>query len=244
MPKFFIKKENISDSKLILTGTDINHIIKVLRKKIGDILEASDGEGFEYKARITAIEEDKILADILEKNDDIDSDIKITLYQSLPKSDKMDIIIQKCTELGISKIIPFISRYTIVVIDQNKEDKKIQRWRKIAQEACKQCRRSTIPQVTEVYDFDKLIDEISNYDLCIMAYEKESIKLKDVLKSHKNAKNIAIIVGPEGGFTEDEVKRVISKDAKTVSLGKRILRTETASMALLSIITYELEDVQ
>lgn len=242
MPKFFINKDNIIKSKLILTGADINHIIKVLRKNVGDILEMSDGEGCSYIARITQIEKDKIFADILEKKVEKCSSINVTLYQSIPKSDKMDTIIQKCTELGISRIVPFTSEHTVVVINDKNEEKKLQRWRKIGQEACKQCKRSSIPQISSIYTFEKILDEITSYDLCIIAYEKGTVSIKKVLKENCHARNIAIIVGPEGGFPEKEIIRAVNSGAKSVSLGDRILRTETAGMAILCIIMYELED--
>jgi len=243
MPKFFIKKDSISNSKLLLTGADINHIIKVLRKNVGDILEASDGEGCSYRVEITDVFTDKIIANILEKKVEKESNISVTLYQSIPKSDKMDIIIQKCTELGISKIVPFTSLRTVVIIDSKNEDKKLQRWRKIGQEACKQCKRSTIPQISSIYTFEKLLKDIKMHDLCMIAYEKETLSIKKVLKDNSDAKSIAIIVGPEGGFEEQEIEQARSLGAKSVTLGERILRTETAGMATLCIIMYELEDV-
>jgi 16S rRNA (uracil1498-N3)-methyltransferase len=158
MPKFFINKESIINSKLLLTGADNNHIIKVLRKGIGDTLQVSDGEGFNYLIQISDINNDRIIAEILEKKVENCSDINITLYQSIPKSDKMDLIVQKCTELGVQKIVPFISERTVVIIDNKNQNKKVERWRRIAQESCKQCMRATIPNVSEIYSFDQVIN--------------------------------------------------------------------------------------
>lgn len=243
MPKFFIKKDSIINSKLLLTGADINHIIKVLRKSTGDILEASDGEGSGYIIRISEIHKDKIIAEILEEKVEKCNDISVTLYQSIPKGDKMDLIVQKCTELGAARIVPFISERTVVVIDDKNKAKKVERWRKIGQEACKQCMRSTVPKVSDIYSYDKVVSEVSEYDLCVVAYEKENVSLKRILKENNSSKSLAVIVGPEGGFSETEIQRAVNNGTKSVSLGSRILRTETAGMIILGNIMYELEDM-
>ena len=244
MPKFFVGKNCISDSKVILTGADINHIIKVLRMNTGSILSVSDGDGTDYTVKIVEVCKDKIIAEILDKQIEKNSGLKITLYQSVPKTDKMETIIQKCTELGIYKIVPFISEHTVVNIkDKDLSDKKLERWRKIAKEACKQCRRSTIPIIDSVCDFQKVLDDIELYDLNIFSYEKADLSLKHLFNDASNVKNASIIVGPEGGFAEIEAQRIINKGVKPISLGKRILRTETAGMAVLCIIMYELGDM-
>lgn len=239
MPRFFVKKDNVSDSKVIITDADIKHIVNVLRKGIGDILEVSDGEGNKYTVKITSISKDQIIADILEKQVECSSKINVTLYQSLPKAGKMDLIIQKCTELGVEKIVPFISKRTVVNIDNKAQDKKVQRWRKIAVEACKQCNRTTIPNISTIYTLEEVLREINTYDLSLLAYEKEKSSMKQILKENRDSRNIAIIVGPEGGFEESEVKRLTDKGVRSITLGPRILRTETAGMAMLCIVMYE-----
>lgn len=244
MPRFFVNKDSVLGSKVILTGSDINHIIKVLRKDIGDIIEVVDGSGYRYEAKIISITKQELIAEILVKQIEAAEKVKVTIFQSIPKSDKMETIIQKCTELGASRIVPFISERTVVTMDNEKIDKKLQRWRKIAQEACKQCKRAIIPEVTYIYSLQDILDEVSMYDLSIVAYEKEKISIKKILKGNTNITNISIIIGPEGGFTETEIKQLIEGGVYAVSLGKRILRTETAGMAVLCIIMYELGEME
>lgn len=243
MQKFFVDRENINDSKVIITGDDIKHITKVLRKGIGDVLTVSDGHGMEYEVKIAQMDKGKIHADIIQKIQSQMQTLEITLYQALPKSDKMDTIIQKCTELGIAKIVPYISEYTVVTIDDKKFDKKLERWRKIALEACKQCGRPIMPEIAQIHGFDNLLNEINSYDLSILAYEKENSSIKKLLSQSSSSKKIAVIVGPEGGFSSEEVRKITNHGAKSVGLGPRILRTETAGMAILCIIMYELGDM-
>lgn len=240
MQKFFVSRENINDSKVIITGDDIKHISKVLRKSIGDILIVSDGYGMEYEVKISQLDKEKLYADILQKTQAKIQTLEVTLYQALPKLDKMDTIIQKCTELGITKIVPYISEFTVITIDEKKSDKKTERWRKIALEACKQCGRSVIPDVTPIHSFEDMLSEQQHYDIGIFAYEKENSSVKKLLKENSESKRISIIIGPEGGFSKEEARKIVEYGAKSVGLGPRILRTETAGMVVLCIIMYEL----
>lgn len=240
MQKFFVSRENINDSKVIITGDDIKHISKVLRKSIGDILIVSDGHGIEYEVKISQLNKEKLYADILQKTQAKIQALEVTLYQALPKLDKMDTIIQKCTELGITKIVPYISEFTVITIDEKKSDKKTERWRKIALEACKQCGRSVIPDVTPIHSFEDMLSEQQDYDIGIFAYEKENSSVKKLLKENSESKRISIIIGPEGGFSKEEARKIVEYGAKSVGLGPRILRTETAGMVVLCIIMYEL----
>ena len=243
MQKFFVDKENINDSKVIITGDDIKHIVKVLRKGVGDILKVSDGQGLEYEVKISHLEKEKVYADIIQKSQVEIQALEVTLYQALPKSDKMDSIIQKCTELGIAKIAPYVSEHTIVTVDKGKSDKKVERWRKVALEACKQSGRSIVPEIANVHTFDNVLNEMRGYDLNIFAYEKGNYSIKKLLKENAESKRISVVVGPEGGFSEEEARKIIGNGAKAVGLGPRILRTETAGMAVLCIIMYELGDM-
>lgn len=245
MPKFFVDKNCIFDSKIILSGDDMRHIVKVLRKNIDDIIEVFDGNGNSYKVKILEINKENITTEIIEKSYQQDAKINITLFQSLPKMDKMELIIQKCTELGISKIVPFISERTVVKIDNKKTElSKLDRWRKIAQEACKQCGRAMVPEIDYICNYKDVLDKLKIYDINIFAYEKEDkLNLKSVLRENPEIKNISIIIGPEGGFSEKEVEQAIAHRAKAITLGPRILRTETAGMAILSILMYELGDM-
>lgn len=245
MPRFFIDNDNLFEKNIKIVGDDVKHISKVLRNKIGDILELSDGKGNNYLCRISSINNSEILTDIIDHRVESDSIINVTLFQALPKLTKMDTIIQKCTEIGITNITPFESIRTIVEIkDEKSKQNKLSRWQKIAFEASKQCKRAVIPKIDAIINWKQLLEATSEYDLAVIAYENETESLKQVLKKNMEARNVCIIIGPEGGFSDDEVKEILSKGVSSVSLGKRILRTETAGMTLLSIIMYELGEME
>ncbi len=249
MNRFFVDVENIIEQENYIRmddQEDRKHILKVLRLNIGDCVEISDGCGYVYIAEIQSISESAIDLKLLEKRkSEAEPDVKITLFQSIPKSDKMEIIIQKTVELGITEIVPVISQRTVVRLHSKNEQKKLERWRKIASEAAKQCKRGIIPNVHPPISFEQMLEQICQYDFVVIPYEKEKeLGLKDLLKNRGPAwKKIGIVIGPEGGFAEEEISTAKRAGAVSVTLGPRILRTETAGFVALSIFMYEIGDL-
>lgn len=247
MPRFFVKDEQIKENTIKIVNDDVKHIKNVLRKNIGDKIEICNQEdGKNYKCQIVKIEEN-IVAEILEEIEEENSKIKVDIYQGLPKADKMELIIQKSVELGANAIIPVAMKRCIVKIDSKDENKKIERWQKIAESAAKQSGRNTIPQIKKIETIQEIINSKNEYDSIIVAYEnEENYTLKQELTKLKEKSNrelkIAIVIGPEGGLEENDVKKLKENNAKIVTLGSRILRTETVALNMLSIIMYELEN--
>lgn len=245
MPKFFIENKNVKENKIIIKN-DYNHIKNVLRKNVGDTLEICNKETLEnYMCAISKIDTDKIECDIIEKlEENTESNLKITIYQGLPKSEKMELIIQKTVELGAYEFVPLEMKRCVVKLKD--KAKKIERWQKISEVASKQCGRNIIPKVNEVCTIKDLCNKINIYDSVIVAYEDEenySIKQEiENIKTNKNISKVAIVIGPEGGIAPEEIKILKEAGAKIVTLGKRILRTETVPIALTSIIIYELDE--
>lgn len=241
MYNFFVNDNEIEDSIIKITGENLKHIKNVLRMKSGEKIFVCNKQTAEsYLTEIESIENDLIVCRIIEKNDSTESPIKVTIYQGIPKSDKMEYIIQKAVELGVYRIVPTEMKYCIAKIKD--EDKKINRWQAISEAAAKQSKRNIIPKVERMRTFKQLCEEIKEYDLVILAYENsENINLKDILKEQKKSKNMAIIIGPEGGISQEEAEELTNEGAKSVLIGKRILRTETASIAILSMLMYEFE---
>ena len=242
MPRFFVKTEQIKNDTINIIGEDVKHIKNVLRKQIGDILEICNQEtGKAYKCEITKIDE-IITNKILEELENQEDNIKIDIYQGLPKADKMELIIQKAVELGANAIIPVDMKRCVVKIEPKDEKKKIERWQKIAESAAKQSGRNEIPEIRNIVKIQDIIK--FKYDLILVAYEneKENTLKKELLKLKEYKKvNIAIVIGPEGGLEEKDVELLKQNGAKVVTLGNRILRTETVALSMLSIIRYELE---
>ncbi len=246
MPRFFIDESNIlGDENLIkIIGEDVNHIKNVLRLRIGDMIVLCDGKGTDYSVRINNYEKDSVTAIIEEqKKCSTEASLEVTLFQGLPKSDKMDFIIQKSVELGIRRLVPVINERTVVRLDDKKDiQKKTARWNRISLEAAKQCNRGIIPEVTAPISFNEAVELGKHMELAIIPYENElDKKLRSYMK--RGIKNACLFIGPEGGFTEEEVKKAEHNGIKSVTLGPRILRTETAGIAALSIIMYELGDI-
>lgn len=247
MPKFFVDSSNICGSIAKIYGTDVKHITKVLRLQTQSILILCDGEGYDYVARLSKIESDALTLDIVEKKPCIaEPELKVTLFQSVPKNPKMEYIIEKCTELGIDSICPVVTERTVVKVDSaDAAEKKLERWRKIAAESVKQCARGAIPCVYDIYSLDETVGLIKCLDLVIVAYEGEKeVSLKEVLSENKDVSSVGIFIGPEGGFAPSEVEFLKSLGAKTVTLGNRILRTETAGQAVLAAVMYEYDEMK
>lgn len=239
MSKFFIPRENISPDSLIITGEDVKHINRVLRMGVGDVITCCDGMGNNYDVQISSIGTE-ICCKIIEKRKcDTESNLHVILIQGIPKASKMDYIIQKTTELGICEIYPCELSRCVSKIDG---EKKIQRWQKIAEEAAKQSGRGIIPNIHNPIDISRAIEVLKSCDIAFVPYEcAEKKYLKPLLSSFKNPRTVAFMIGPEGGFDKSEVEKL--DEIPTISLGRRILRTETAGEAVLSMIMYELGDI-
>ena len=249
MHKFFTPKELINGDVAKIIGDDVKHIYKVLRISEGEKVTLNNCEGVEYLGRVKSVSKQEVLIEILEKlESNNESNVKIYLFQGLPKSQKMDLIVQKGTELGITEFIPTITHRVDVKLKG--EFKKLDRLNRIALEAAKQSKRSIIPKVSEPIDFNEVLEKINSLDLLIVPYENaNNFGIKTLINELRKdnttntIKNVGIFVGPEGGIEEEEIERLKDKGARIVTLGKRILRTETAGFVATSLIQYELSDL-
>ena len=245
MHKFFTPSSYIADNKGKIVGEDVKHIYKVLRLTEGEEVILNDCGGIEYLAKINEVTKTEVNLDIIEKLDvNNESDVEIVLFQGMPKAQKMDLIVQKGTELGISKFVPVITERVDVKLKG--DFKKLDRLNRIALEACKQSKRSIIPEVLNPIEFEELLNTINSFDLIVVPYEnREDYGIKALVKdiNKENIKRIGIVVGPEGGFEEEEIERLKDAKAFIITLGKRILRTETAGFVATSLLQYELGDL-
>ncbi|ABX42664.1 16S rRNA (uracil(1498)-N(3))-methyltransferase [Lachnoclostridium phytofermentans] len=246
MQRFYIESTNISDTTIRIEGADVNHIKNVLRMKIGEKLIACDGQGIDYCCIIAEFEKDNIILSISErKKTDTELPAKLILFQGLPKKDKMELIVQKAVELGAYEIVPVMMKRTIVKLeDKKKEQKKLERWQAIAEGAAKQSGRGFIPRVHEIVSYQEAIKMASECDLSILPYECASgiNETRALINQSKGKDSIGIMIGPEGGFAEDEVDLAKEHGIIPVTLGKRILRTETAGLTILSYLMLTLEE--
>lgn len=245
MSTFYVKNSDVCGDTIYITGEDVNHIKNVLRYKINDNIEICNESGIKYLCKISNMEKEKIEAKINSiSQETTEANTNVTLFQGLPKSDKMDFIIQKNTELGIKSIFPIITDRVIVKMDEKNEEKKQTRWQKIAKEAATQSGRQIIPSIEKSDNLKNIIEKLSKYDIVIVPYECEKEKnIKNVLKSLKSKpQNIAIVIGPEGGFSVEDINALKKlENIQIVSLGSRILRTETAGIVTTTIVMYELD---
>ena len=246
MPKFFVTPDKITDNTIIIDTADVSHISRVLRLGAGDTLTVCDSRGIDYEARIGSVEEKRIVCDIISKKQSAsEPPIEVTLFQGLPKASKMEYIIQKTTELGISKIVPVKLSRCVVKLDGEKEErKKTDRWQKISEAAAKQSGRGIVPKIDDIMTLREVIEKSKEFDIFFAPYECEQQKtLKEVLLSKDNVKTVGFIIGPEGGFDAAEAELLRNSGIDTVTLGKRILRTETAGEAVLAMTMYEIGDI-
>ena len=244
MPRFFVEPEQVSGNKIIIEGSDVNHITKVLRMKIGEELMVCDGTGLDYFCTIAKLDSDAVFCDVCNKWESYSElPVKVTLFQGLPKADKMELIIQKTVELGVCEIVPVAMQRSIAKLDDKKAGRKIERWQSISESAAKQAGRGIIPKVTEPMNFAEALEYAKEMDSIIVPYEnaKGISYTKEVIREAKACTRLAIFIGPEGGFADSEIERAKEAGAKLVTLGNRILRTETAGMATLAILMYEFE---
>lgn len=244
MNRFFVSQSQVSEGLIdIIDSIDIKHIAKVLRMRPGDRIEVSDSCEYEYLAEIISLTHNRITALVVDqKRFTGEPHLMISLFQALPKQGKMESIIQKSVELGVYKIVPFEASRSVIK-DKADNSKKTERYRKITREAVKQCKRGIVPEVSSNLTFNAMLNKLSDFDLALFLYEEEdSTSIKDVLKGLKTVPGrLALIVGPEGGFLPDEAAAIVRSGAVSVSLGRTILRTETAGPAAIAMVMYELE---
>lgn len=241
MPRFFVEPGQIVENVITVTGEDAKHIKTVLRQKVGDEILLCDGAGFDYTCIITSLSEKEIQAEIQDKSANYtEPATKITLFQGLPKGDKMELILQKCVELGVTDIFPVACARSVVKLDK-KEEKKIARWQKIAESAAKQSGRGIVPKVCHILPFREAVVAAKALDALVIPYENEKERRIRSFAQNFSGKTIGIFIGPEGGFTPEEIQLAQCAGAVPVTLGSRILRTETAGMVTLAILLYELE---
>lgn len=244
MHHFFVAPEQVGAEKIQVTGTDVNHMKNVLRMKPGEKLEVSDGGRYHYICRIEAFEEEQAVLAICEKQEaDRELSSRLYLFQGLPKADKMELIIQKAVELGAFAVIPVATKRAVVRLDEKKAEKKRQRWQAIAESGAKQSGRSRIPEVYPVMDFKEALSFSEKLDISLIPYElAEGMgDTRKVISSIKPGSSVGIFIGPEGGFEVSEIESAVQKGVYPVTLGKRILRTETAGLAILSVLMFQLE---
>ncbi len=255
MDRFFVEPEhlNLDDRTLYIDGEDVKHISKVLRYGQGDEIEVCDSNGHEYICRIESIDKTRIDLSIVNEVDiNRESRIRVSLYQGVPKSTKMDIILQKLTESGVDEIVLVNTKRSVVNIKGDKADKKFDRWERIIYEAAKQCKRGLIPKLRGILSFKEALEDMGKNDINICPYEVEkSLGIKEALQTdqvkrileNKDEVRVGIFIGPEGGFAEEENEMVKAAGISSVTMGPRIFRTETASIVATAITLYELGDI-
>ncbi|MCR4806550.1 MAG: 16S rRNA (uracil(1498)-N(3))-methyltransferase [Lachnospiraceae bacterium] len=247
MYRFFVDPGNICGSDIYIEGQDVNHIKNVLRMKPGEeVSVVTEGDDKEYRCEVAAFEDDRVRLKLrFIKEENVELPCKIYLFQGLPKSDKMELIIQKAVELGVYEIIPLAMKRSVVKFDKKKEAAKITRFNAISEAAAKQSKRSVIPQVKPVMTFKEAVEYCEEMDVKLLPYELADMeamdKTREVLAAIKPGQSVAVFIGPEGGFDETEVDVALRGGFETITLGRRILRTETAGMTVLSWLVYLLE---
>ncbi|MCD9023010.1 16S rRNA (uracil(1498)-N(3))-methyltransferase [Cohnella silvisoli] len=248
MQRYFVPAAQMEQHSVALEGEDARHLAAVMRSKPGDCFIACDGNGRDVLARITSVDKENVQAEITEElTTRAEMSWNITVAQSLPKGDKLEIVIQKGTEAGATAFQPFLSQRTVVQYDERKEAKRLDRWRKIAKEAAEQSHRSVIPEINAVVSWKSLLKQFPEYDLVLFCYEEEGrsgVGLRDILSTFHSdidgkTPTILVVIGPEGGFTPQEAEAASASHAKLIGLGKRILRTETAALYALACLAYE-----
>ena len=249
MQRFFVETYQIEEEKhcIHVTGADVNHIKNVLRMKLGEELWISDGGTKEYRCEIESLGDEEVLLHIIYAQEpDYELPNRIYLFQGLPKADKMELIIQKAVELGVYAIVPVETKRCVVKLDEKKAAKKTARWQQIAESAAKQSKRMLIPKIHEVMSFQDALKLAEELDIRLIPYElaKGMKETKEILNQIRPGQSVGIFIGPEGGFEENEVSQALEKGAQAITLGRRILRTETAGLAILSVLMFQLENDQ
>lgn len=243
MYHFYTDSSSIGEKQIVLTGEDVNHIKNVLRMREGEKLVVCDGEGMEYLCSIGGFTGKEVVADIIESRaSESELPLRMVLFQGLPKKDKMELIIQKAVELGVAEIVPVLTKRVIVKLeDEKKELKKTERWQAIAESAAKQSGRGIIPKILRPMSYKDALKYASELDMNIIPYENAEgmDRSRELVKLAKDKKSLGIFIGPEGGFEPSEIEQAEAQGVETMTLGRRILRTETAGLAILSVIMFE-----
>ena len=241
MYHFFINQDQVEDDHIRIIGPDVNHIKNVLRMGAGEEVLISNGVDKDYLCEVTSVTSQEVTARILTVEEGgRELPARITLFQGLPKGDKMELIIQKAVELGAYEIVPVETKRTVVKLDKKKEEAKLRRWNAVSESAAKQSKRLIVPEVTGVKSLKEALVFSKEFDVTVIPFEnaKGMERTREILSQVKPGMNVGIFIGPEGGFEDSEIELSESFGAKTVTLGKRILRTETAGLSVLSVLSY------
>ena len=244
MYRFFVSEDQIDQNSIYIRGQEVNHIKNVLRMKPGEEMCVSTGGNLEYRCAILEYRENEAVAEIRYiQETELELPSKITLFQGLPKSDKMDLIVQKTVELGVCEIVPVAMKRSVVKLDEKKEASRLKRWNAIAKSAAQQAKRMIIPRVTPVMTFAQALDKAKENEVILMPYElaRGIEESKQIIRAIRPGQSVCVFIGPEGGFDEEEARMAGEAGASFLTLGKRILRTETAGMTMLSILMFQLE---
>lgn len=245
MHHFFVSPHQVGETGIFIEGADVNHIRNVLRIREGEQVSISDGNNHTYRCKLDRYEGERVVMEIESRvEEDRELPSEIYLFQGLPKQDKMDWIVQKSVELGVSSVIPVEMKRSVVKLDEKKADKKQKRWQQIAESAAKQSGRGYIPEIQGVHTFSEAVRKAVDLDVILLPYELERgmEETRRILSSVKRGGSVGIFIGPEGGFEQGEVEEAMKMGAKKISLGKRILRTETAGLTMLSILMFLMEE--
>lgn len=246
MYQFFVEPSRINGNTIIIEGSDVKHIKNVLRMKVGEEIAISNGmDGKEYRCGIASMDDEQVVCELrFIKEDEVELPARVHLFQGLPKADKMELIIQKAVELGVYEIIPVAAKRCVVKLDEKKAKSKTERWQQIAEAAAKQSKRSVVPKVSQVMTFGEALLCAEKMDVKLIPYElaEGMQKTKELIGGIKAGQDIAVFIGPEGGFEESEINKALDKGILPITLGKRILRTETAGMTVMAWIMYKLEE--
>lgn len=245
MYQFFVEPAQIQGKRIVITGGDVNHIKNVLRMRVGEEIAVSNGiDGREYRCGIVALTEEEIVCELrFIKEDGVELPSKIYLFQGLPKGDKMELIIQKAVELGAYEVVPVAAKRCVVKLDGKKAAAKVDRWQGIAQAAAKQSRRAVVPQIHAVLNMQEAVAYARELEVKIIPYElaEDLERTKQIIEAVQPGQRVAVFIGPEGGFEESEIQMALEAGIEPVTLGRRILRTETAGFTVLSWLMYHLE---
>ncbi len=241
MSRFYVPNESIKDKEILISGGQAHHILNVLRLKRDDEVVTFDGTGKEYIGFIKETKKKSLIIEITRTREVAKQNkLDITLVQAIPKKGKMDYIIEKATELGVHRIAPIHTERCIVNLKSDRAKGRVSRWKRIAQGSAQQCGRQDVPKIDEVRDIDDLLDEVAKHDLAMIACLQDGTKfIKEVLRDFRG-KSVIAFIGPEGDFTSQEIEKVVSKGAKPISLGPRVLKSDTAGLVILSILNYEI----
>lgn len=245
MYQFFVEPSQIQGKRIVITGSDVNHIRNVLRMKIGEEIAVSNGtDGKEYRCGIEEFAEDEVICSLrFVKEDGLELPARVTLFQGLPKADKMEFIVQKMVELGVYRIVPVATKRAVVKLDEKKAKAKVTRWQAIAEAAAKQSKRRIVPEVGAVCSVKEALLQAASMDVKLIPYELSEgmAKTRELIEKTLPGQEIAVFIGPEGGFEEEEVAMAMEAGFVPVTLGKRILRTETAGLTVMAWLMYRLE---